>query len=87
MPRKSDRAKVALGATHANICVTMAIARDKCFTYKLNKVSPIVDRRLIFLRNVGQRRLQRWLAAQKPEGGVTAAQVGFCSCRDVATAS
>jgi hypothetical protein len=87
MPRKSDRAKVALGATHANICVTMAIARDKCFTYKLNKVSPIVDRRLIFLRNVGQRRLQRWLAAQTPEGGVTAAQAGFCSCRDAATAS
>ncbi|MGB6396440.1 MAG: hypothetical protein WBF73_12230 [Bradyrhizobium sp.] len=67
--------------------MTMAIARDKYFTYKLNKASPIADRRLIFLLNVGQRRLQRWLAAQKSEGGVTAAQVGPCSCWDAAVAS
>jgi DNA-binding MarR family transcriptional regulator len=32
------------------------------------------DRRLIFLLNVAQRRLQRFLAAQTPKGGVTAAQ-------------
>ena len=59
-----------------NFCVTRAIAWDKCFTYKLNKVSPIVGR-LIFLLDVGQRRLQRWLAAQKREGGLTAARVGL----------
>jgi DNA-binding MarR family transcriptional regulator len=39
-------------------------------------VSPIVGR-LIFLLDVGQRRLQRWLAAQKREGGLTAAQAGL----------
>jgi DNA-binding MarR family transcriptional regulator len=36
-----------------------------------------LDRRLIFLLNVAQRRLQRWLAAQRPAGGVTAAQSGL----------
>src|SRR5205085_11920645 len=36
-----------------------------------------VERGLIFLLNVGQRRLQRWLAAQAPKGGVTAAQTGL----------
>src|SRR5437660_11553583 len=40
-------------------------------------VTPIVDRRLIFLLNVAQRRLQRWLAVQAPKGGVTAAQTGL----------
>jgi DNA-binding MarR family transcriptional regulator len=39
--------------------------------------SAILDRRLIFLLNVAQRRLQRWLAAQAPKGGVTAAQTGL----------
>jgi DNA-binding MarR family transcriptional regulator len=37
----------------------------------------MADRRLIFLLNVAQRRLQRWLAAQAPKGGVTAAQTGL----------
>ena len=36
-----------------------------------------MDRRLIFLLNVAQRRLQRWLAAQRPKGGVTATQSGL----------
>src|SRR5436305_3714279 len=40
-------------------------------------VSSIVDRRLIFLLNVAQRRLQRWLVAQAPRGGVTATQAGL----------
>jgi DNA-binding MarR family transcriptional regulator len=35
------------------------------------------DRRLIFLLNVAQRRLQRFLAAQTNVGGVTAAQSGL----------
>jgi DNA-binding MarR family transcriptional regulator len=35
------------------------------------------DRRLIFLLNVAQRRLQRFMAAQSKEGGVTAAQSGL----------
>lgn len=35
------------------------------------------DRRLIFLLNVAQRRLQRFLAVQTPKGGVTAAQSGL----------
>jgi DNA-binding MarR family transcriptional regulator len=39
--------------------------------------SAILDRRLIFLLNVAQRRLQRWLAAQRPKGGVTATQSGL----------
>jgi DNA-binding MarR family transcriptional regulator len=39
--------------------------------------SAILDRRLIFLLNVAQRRLQRWLAAARPNGGVTAAQSGL----------
>src|SRR4029077_290770 len=39
--------------------------------------SPMADRRLIFLLNVAQRRLQRWLATQAPRGGVTAAQSGL----------
>jgi DNA-binding MarR family transcriptional regulator len=39
--------------------------------------SAILDRRLIFLLHVAQRRLQRWLAAQRPKGGVTVAQSGL----------
>lgn len=35
------------------------------------------DRRLIYLLNVAQRRLQRFIAAQTREGGVTAAQSGL----------
>ena len=36
-----------------------------------------LDRRLIFLLNVAQRRLQRFVAAQSPNGRVTAAQTGL----------
>ena len=36
-----------------------------------------MDRRLIFLLNVAQRRLQRWGAAQAPKGGVTPSQSGL----------
>ena len=36
-----------------------------------------MDRRLIFLLNVAQRRLQRWVAAQAPKGGVTPSQSGL----------
>src|SRR5215469_16398985 len=35
------------------------------------------DRRLIYLLNVAQRRLQRFIAAQIKEGGVTSAQSGL----------
>ena len=35
------------------------------------------DRRLVFLLTVAQRRLQRWVAAQTKENGVTAAQSGL----------
>jgi DNA-binding MarR family transcriptional regulator len=35
------------------------------------------DRRLIFLVNVAQRRLQRFVASQTKEGGVTSAQSGL----------
>jgi DNA-binding MarR family transcriptional regulator len=35
------------------------------------------DRRLVFLLNVAQRRLQRWVATQTQKGGVTAAQSGL----------
>ena len=35
------------------------------------------DRRLVFLLNVAQRRLQRWMAARAQVGGVTAAQSGL----------
>src|ERR1700738_2380755 len=37
----------------------------------------MADRRLLFLLTVPQRRLQLWLAAQQPRGGVTAAQSGL----------
>src|SRR5205814_6140068 len=44
-------------------------------------VGPILnrplDRRLIFLLNVAQRRLQRWVAAQAPRGGVTPSRSGL----------
>jgi DNA-binding MarR family transcriptional regulator len=36
-----------------------------------------LDRRLIFLLNVAQRRVQRFVAAQSPNGRVTAAQSGL----------
>jgi len=36
-----------------------------------------LDRRLIFLLNVAQRRLQRWGASQAPKGGVTPSQSGL----------
>jgi len=39
--------------------------------------APVADRRLIFLLNVAQRRLQRHVAAQTKAGGVTAAQGGL----------
>lgn len=35
------------------------------------------DRRLVFLLNVAQRRLQRWVAAKTEKNGVTAAQSGL----------
>ena len=35
------------------------------------------EHRLVFLLNVAQRRLQRWIAAQTPQSGVTAAQSGL----------
>ncbi len=35
------------------------------------------DRRLVFLLNVAQRRLQRWVAAKTERNGVTAAQSGL----------
>jgi DNA-binding MarR family transcriptional regulator len=37
----------------------------------------MADRRLIFLLNVGQRRLQRYLAARGPKGNVTPSQAGL----------
>jgi DNA-binding MarR family transcriptional regulator len=37
----------------------------------------MADRRLIFLLNVAQRRLQRYLAAHGPKGGVTPSQAGL----------
>jgi len=36
------------------------------------------ESRLVFLLNVAQRRLQRWMAAQTDASGVTAAQSGCC---------
>jgi DNA-binding MarR family transcriptional regulator len=41
------------------------------------RTNPKPDRRLIFLLNVAQRRLQRHVAAQTREGGVTSAQSGL----------
>jgi DNA-binding MarR family transcriptional regulator len=43
------------------------------------RTNPVLrtDRRLIFLLNVAQRRLQRFVAAQSKEGGVTSAQSGL----------
>ncbi|MFG3595592.1 MarR family winged helix-turn-helix transcriptional regulator [Bradyrhizobium sp. RDI18] len=35
------------------------------------------EHRLVFLLNVAQRRLQRWMAARSPHAGVTAAQSGL----------
>jgi DNA-binding MarR family transcriptional regulator len=35
------------------------------------------EHRLVFLLNVAQRRLQRWMAAQTQQSGVTAAQSGL----------
>jgi DNA-binding MarR family transcriptional regulator len=37
----------------------------------------VMDHRLVFLLNVGQRRLQRWTQARTSAGGVTAAQAGL----------
>ena len=42
-----------------------------------NNSSPPPDRRLIYLLNVAQRRLQRFVAAQTKAGGVTSAQSGL----------
>jgi DNA-binding MarR family transcriptional regulator len=38
---------------------------------------PRREHRLVFLLNVAQRRLQRWMAARTQHGGVTAAQSGL----------
>ncbi|MEH2515393.1 DNA-binding MarR family transcriptional regulator [Bradyrhizobium sp. AZCC 1610] len=40
-------------------------------------MSPRREHRLVFLLNVAQRRLQRWMAAQTQQCGVTAAQSGL----------
>jgi DNA-binding MarR family transcriptional regulator len=40
-------------------------------------VSARREPRLVFLLNVAQRRLQRWMAARTPNNGVTAAQSGL----------
>jgi DNA-binding MarR family transcriptional regulator len=40
-------------------------------------MSPRREHRLVFLLNVAQRRLQRWMAAQTQQSGVTAAQSGL----------
>jgi DNA-binding MarR family transcriptional regulator len=42
-----------------------------------NNSAPRPDRRLIYLLNVAQRRLQRFVAAQTKAGGVTSAQSGL----------
>jgi DNA-binding MarR family transcriptional regulator len=42
-----------------------------------NNTSARPDRRLIYLLNVAQRRLQRFVAAQTKAGGVTSAQSGL----------
>jgi DNA-binding MarR family transcriptional regulator len=42
-----------------------------------NNSSPGPDRRLIYLLNVAQRRLQRFVATQTKGGGVTSAQSGL----------
>ena len=42
-----------------------------------NNSVPPPDRRLIYLLNVAQRRLQRFVAAQTKAGGVTSAQSGL----------
>lgn len=42
-----------------------------------NNSNPRPDRRLIYLLNVAQRRLQRFVAAQARGGGVTSAQSGL----------
>jgi DNA-binding MarR family transcriptional regulator len=44
---------------------------------RTNLQNPAADRRLIFLLNVAQRRLQRYLAGETQKGGVTAAQSGL----------
>ncbi|MBR1120497.1 winged helix-turn-helix transcriptional regulator [Bradyrhizobium lablabi] len=38
---------------------------------------PRQERRFVFLLNVAQRRLQRWIAARAPDSGATAAQSGL----------
>ena len=40
-------------------------------------MSPRREHRLVFLLNVAQRRLQRWMAARTQHSGVTAAQSGL----------
>ncbi|MCK1641566.1 winged helix-turn-helix transcriptional regulator [Bradyrhizobium sp. 157] len=40
-------------------------------------MSPRREHRLVFLLNVAQRRLQRWMAARKQNTGVTATQSGL----------
>lgn len=40
-------------------------------------MSPPREHRLVFLLNVAQRRLQRWIAAQTQRNGVTATQSGL----------
>src|SRR5271168_4468810 len=66
--------------------VTFSFGLAKYFAYEVNSsvktegsnlANANPDRRLIFLLNVAQRRLQRYLAAQTPKGGVTAAQSGL----------
>lgn len=40
-------------------------------------MNAVQDRRLVFLLNVAQRRLQRWVAARMDKDGVTATQSGL----------
>jgi len=60
-------------------CQPPFMARDMIRTRikPINAAGPNMKHRLVYLLNVGHRRLQRWSQARAARGGVTAAQSGL----------
>src|SRR5215475_13159772 len=67
--------RVPLLSDPRNSGVTIRFQQAKILRMRTNSVR--TDRRLIFLLNVAQRRLQRFVTAQIRTGGVTSAQSGL----------
>lgn len=64
-------------ARRAASASSMSHDKIRTRTKSINAAGPNMNHRLVYLLNVGQRRLQRWSQARAARGGITAAQSGL----------